>query len=69
MEGTLLISKTMIYLEIQTMSHVSHLLVASMLSCNIIQLHGCVPILYLASDMGLHYLTFHGKKLKKLGRN
>ena len=31
---------------------------------NIIQLHGGVPILYLASDMGLHYLTFMKRNLE-----
>ena len=39
---------------------------------NIIQLHGCVSILYLEYDMGLHYLTFMGRNLeyrKKLTPN
>ena len=40
------------YRKLQSM-HVAH---------NIIHLHACDPILYLAYDMGLHYLTFMGKE-------
>jgi hypothetical protein len=31
---------------------------------NLIHLHGCVPFIYLAYDMGVHYITFMGRNLE-----